>query len=55
MSSKQQEELVENIAGSLGKVPKELQEKMIAHFVKADKAYGDGIAKKLGLTKHVEK
>jgi catalase len=49
MSPDQQEGLVENIAGSLGKVPKELQEKMIAHFSKADKAYGDGIAKKLGM------
>jgi catalase len=49
MSQEQQEVLFENIAGSLGKVPKELQEKMIAHFLKADKAYGDGIAKKLGL------
>jgi catalase len=41
--------LVQNIADSLKKVPKELQEKMLAHFSKADKDYGDGIAKGLGL------
>ena len=49
MSPAQQEELMENIAGSLGKVPGDLQERMIAHFRKADKAYGDGVARKLGL------
>lgn len=49
MSPKQQKELAENIAGSLGKVPKDLQEKMVTHFRKADQAYGDGVAKALGL------
>ena len=49
MSPEQQKELAGNIAGSLGKVPKELQEKMVAHFRKADKSYGDGVAKMLGL------
>ncbi len=49
MSPEQQKELAENIAGSLGKVPKNLQEKMIAHFSKADPAYGEGVAKALGL------
>lgn len=47
MSPEQQKALAENIAGSLGKVPKDLQEKMIAHFSKADPAYGDGVAKAL--------
>jgi catalase len=41
--------LIQNIAGSLKKVPKELQEKMVAHFSKADKDYGGGLAKDLGL------
>ncbi len=49
MPPEEQKRLVQNIADNLGKVPKELQEKMIAHFRKADKAYGDGIAKQLGL------
>ena len=47
MSPKQQKELIENIAGSLKKVPKEIQEKMITHFRRADKAYGEGVAKQL--------
>jgi catalase len=49
MSAERQARLVENIAGSFGKVPGELWEKMAAHFRKADLAYGDGIAAKLGL------
>lgn len=49
MSPEQQKALAENIAGSLGKVPKDLQEKMVAHFSKAGPAYGDGVAKVLGL------
>ncbi|MBN2185146.1 MAG: catalase [Candidatus Krumholzibacteriota bacterium] len=49
MSPQQQKELAENIAGSLWKVPKDLQEKMVEHFRRADEAYGDGVARKLGL------
>ena len=40
--------LIQNITNSLKKVPKELQEKMLVHFRKADQDYGDGIAKGLG-------
>ena len=49
MSSDQQERLAENIAASLKNVPKDLQKKMVAHFSKADQAYGDGVAKALAL------
>ncbi|MDP8201218.1 MAG: catalase [Candidatus Tenebribacter burtonii] len=49
MSADQQQELIENIIKPLKNVPREIQEKMIVHFRKADKAYGDGIAKGLGL------
>jgi catalase len=49
MPAHEQKQLVENIAGSLKKVPKDLQEKMVAHFSKADQAYGDGVARALGL------
>jgi catalase len=49
MPSDEQKRLMENIAGSLKKVPKSIQEKMVAHFTKADKAYGDGIARLLKL------
>ncbi|MCF7857816.1 MAG: catalase [Candidatus Cloacimonetes bacterium] len=50
MSAKQQKELIENITKSLKKVPSAIQERMIGHFSKADKAYGNGIAKGLGLS-----
>jgi len=51
MSADQQQRLIQNISGSLKKVPKEIQQKMVAHFRKADKNYGDGIAKGIGLKK----
>jgi catalase len=44
MSPEQQKKLVENIAASLKKVPKAIQERMIAHFRRADPAYGNGVA-----------
>ena len=50
MSPEQQQELMANIAGALSKAPKEIQEKMVAHFSRADQAYGDGISQALGLT-----
>ena len=49
MSPQEQDRLVRNIAGSLGKCPQWLQEKMVAHFARADEAYGAGLAKALGL------
>jgi len=49
MSPEQQKDLIDNIVGSLKKAPKEIQKKMIVHFHKADPAYGNGIAKALGL------
>ncbi|MBC8448719.1 MAG: catalase [Chloroflexi bacterium] len=45
----EQQRLVENIVGSLKKVPKEIQEKMVEHFSRADSAYGAGVARGLGL------
>ena len=49
MSPEQQQGLIANIVGSLNSVPTAIQEKMVAHFQKADQAYGDGIAQALGL------
>jgi catalase len=49
MPADEQKRLIQNITNSLKKVSKELQEKMVAHFRKADKDYGGGIAKGLGL------
>ncbi|MFH1737953.1 MAG: catalase [bacterium] len=50
MTPDEQKRLIENIVRPLKNVPKEIQEKMIAHFRKADKAYGDGVAKGVGLS-----
>ena len=49
LGAEHQARLCKNIASSLGKVPKDLQEKMVAHFAKADPAYGEGVARALGL------
>ena len=49
MSPEQQQGLIANIVGTLKNVPKNIQERMVAHFRKADQAYGDGIARGLGL------
>jgi len=49
MPPDEQKRLIANICGSLGKTPKPIQEKMVAHFRRADKNYGDGIAAGLGL------
>ncbi len=44
-----QKRLIESIVGSLKNAPKDIQKKMVQHFTRADKAYGEGIAKGLGL------
>ena len=50
MPPDEQQRLIENIVGSLRKGPKEIQERMVQHFYKADKAYGEGVARGLGLS-----
>lgn len=50
MPPDEQGRLIENIVRSLKNTPKPIQENMVAHFRKADPAYGDGVAKGLGLT-----
>ncbi len=42
--------LIENLVGSLKKVPKEIQERMVAHFRRADKEWGNKVARGLGLS-----
>jgi catalase len=49
MPPDEQQRLVENIVSAMKNVPKEIQKKMVAHFRKADQAYGAGVAKGLGL------
>ena len=41
--------LISNIVGGLGNTPKRMQEKQIGHFLKADPAYGRGVAEGLGI------
>ena len=42
--------LMDNIAASMRPVPEAIQRRQIAHFAKADPAYGAGVAERLGLT-----
>ena len=49
MPTDEQQRLIQNITNSLKKVSKKLQGKMVRHFRKIDKDYGDGIAKGVGL------
>ena len=49
MPPDEQDRLIGTITGSLKKVPKRIQEKMVAHFRRADQTYGDRIAEGLGL------
>ncbi len=50
MPSDEQDRLIASIVGSLGNTPGYIQEKMVAHFRKADADYGERIAKKLGFS-----
>jgi len=49
MSAAEQQRLIQNIVGALKNVPNEIQQKMVEHFTRADRAYGDGVARGLGL------
>jgi catalase len=44
-----QARLIDNIATSMRSVPRRIQEKQIQHFLKADRAYGLGVALELGI------
>ena len=48
MTPDARQRLIENIAGSLGKVEKRIQDLQISHFYKCDPKYGEGIAKAIG-------
>jgi catalase len=49
MSTAQKQLLIDNIVGAMKTVPRAIQKRQIAHFSKADPAYGEGVAKGLGL------
>jgi catalase len=50
MKPEQKSQLIQNIVNAMKTVPKETQERQIRHFYKADPAYGEGVAKGLGLS-----
>jgi catalase len=49
MTPDQQQRLIDNILGSMASVPKEIQQRQVDHFTKADSEYGRRIAEGLGL------
>jgi catalase len=49
MKKDEQERLITNIVGTMKSVPKFIRERMVNHFLKADKDYGRGVAEGLGL------
>ncbi|MFA5713817.1 MAG: catalase [Bacteroidales bacterium] len=51
MTPEQQQLLFENTARHMGDIPTEIKERHIAHCLKADKNYGKGLAKVLGIKK----
>ena len=44
-----QERLIDNLADSMQTVPHEIQLRQIMHFVRADRRYGEGVARALGV------
>jgi len=48
MDDPARERLISNIVAAMQAVPREIQQRQIAHFTKADPAYGAGVAKGLG-------
>lgn len=45
MSAEQKKHPINNIVGAIKTVPRGIQERQIAHFTKADPAYGQGVAR----------
>lgn len=50
LSPEEQQRLFENTARSMGDIPEYIKDKHIAHCYACDPAYGEGVAKALGLT-----
>ena len=48
MPKDEQDRLMDTIAGAMAGVPNDILERQLGYFRKADAAYGDGIAKRLG-------
>ncbi|MDO9381805.1 MAG: catalase [Hyphomicrobiaceae bacterium] len=48
------ERLMDNIAAAMQGVPKEIVERQVVHFMRADPAYGAGVAQRMGVAVPVE-
>ncbi len=49
MTPQEKERLIGNIVASLSNAPRNIQERQICHFFRADPAHGGGVAKALGI------
>ena len=49
LTTDEKNRLIENFVNSLKNVPKFIQERMVKHFYKADKTWGEKVANKLGI------
>jgi catalase len=49
MKPQEKERLIGNIVASLSNAPRNIQERQLCHFFRADPAYGGGVAKTLGI------
>jgi catalase len=50
MSDRDREHTISNIAKHINGVPREIQERAVKNFYKADSEYGNGIARILGFS-----
>jgi len=50
LSDDERKRLCDNIAGSLGKAPEDVQKLQVRHFLRADEDYGRSVAERLGLS-----
>lgn len=50
MNAEQQGRLMDNIAEAMQGVPEEIVKRQVVHFHRADPAYGEGVAKRMGVT-----
>jgi catalase len=50
MTPEQRKRLIGNITGGLSQTPRHILERQLEHLYKADPAYGEGVAKPLGIS-----
>jgi catalase len=49
MKLDEKERLISNISGSLSNAPRNIQERQLCHFFRADPVYGEGVAERIGI------